>query len=56
MLIYLEHCTFLFPIIVHKDKADKLRNRFRVFSILIASVIERKVVTLPKEIKPKKYE
>jgi hypothetical protein len=48
MHIYLEHCTFLFPIIVHKDKADKLRNRFRVFSILIASVIERKVVTLPK--------
>ena len=39
---------FLFPIIIHKDKADKLRNRFRVFSILIVSVIGRKVVTLPK--------
>ena len=49
MLIYLKHCTFLFPIIVHKDKADKLRNRFRGFYILIASVIERKVVTLPKK-------
>lgn len=48
MLIYLEHCTFLFPIIVHKDKADKLRNRFRAFYTLIASVIGRKVVTLPK--------
>ena len=49
MLIYLEHCTFLFPIIVHKDKADKLRNRFRSFYTLIASVIGRKVVTLPKK-------
>ena len=28
--------------------ADELRNRFRVFNTLIASVIERKVVTLPK--------
>ena len=49
MLIYLEHCTFLFPIIVHKDKADKLRNRFRSFYTLIVSVIGRKVVTLPKK-------
>ena len=48
MLIYLEHCTFLFSIIVHKDKADKLRNRFRSFYTLIVSVIGRKVVTLPK--------
>ena len=49
MLIYLEHCTFLFSIIVHKDKADKLRNRFRSFYTLIVSVIGRKVVTLPKK-------
>lgn len=49
MLIYLEHCTFLFPIIVHKDKADKLRNRFRSFYTLIVSVIGGKVVTLPKK-------
>jgi hypothetical protein len=28
--------------------ADELRNRFRVFYTLIASVIKRKVVTLPK--------
>jgi hypothetical protein len=44
----MEHCTFLFPIMIHKDKADELRNRFRVFYTLIASVIKRKVVTLPK--------
>ena len=49
MLIYLEHCTFLFPIIVHKDKADKLRNRFRSFYTQIVSVIGGKVVTLPKK-------
>lgn len=48
MLIYLEHCTFLFPTRIHKDKTEKLRNRFRGFYTLIASVIERKVVTLPK--------
>ena len=36
MLIYLKHCTFLFPTIVHKKmKADKLRNRFRGFSTQI---------------------
>ena len=28
--------------------ADELRNRFRIFYTLIASVIKRKVVTLPK--------
>ena len=39
---------FLFPIIIHKDKTEKLRNRFRVFYTLIVSVIGRKVVTLPK--------
>lgn len=39
---------FLFPIIIHKDKAEKLRNRFRIFYTLIVSVIDRKVVTLPK--------
>ena len=29
------YCTFLFPIMIHKDKADELRNRFRGFSTLI---------------------
>lgn len=47
-MLHISIALFLFPIIILKDKADKLRNRFRGFYTLIVSVIGRKVVTLPK--------